>query len=297
MYIRVFLGTILCLLLPVGVAAAEQGRLSVYTVNYPLQYFAQRIAGEHAEVVFPAPADMDPAFWQPTAEVVGGFQRADLILLNGAGYAKWVERAALPRRKLVDTSAAFRDRYIQVDATTTHSHGPGGDHSHAGIAFTTWLDFTQAVEQARAIAEALSGRRPELEKDFMGNFAALEVDLSQLDKQIQKIVAANPNQPMTASHPVYQYFQRRYGLNMHSVMWEPDEVPGMAQWSEFELALNKRPAKWMIWETEPAPEIDKRLRALGVESLIFEPLGNRSDEGDFLSLMQQNLINLRRAFN
>ena len=217
-------------------------------------------------------------------------------MLNGAGYAKWINRVSLPRRKLVDTSAAFRDRYIHVDATTTHSHGPSGEHSHAGIAFTTWLDFTQVVEQARAITEALYRRRPELEKDFMENFTALEADLLQLDKRIQKIVAANPNQPMMASHPVYQYFQRRYGLNLYSVMWEPDQFPSTGQWSEFELALNNRPAKWMIWESEPKSEIVTRLRTLGVNGLVFDPMGNRSDGGDFLSVMQQNVENLERAF-
>ena len=28
---------------------------------------------------------------------------------------------------------------------------PGGDHSHSGTAFTTWLDFSQAAQQAEAI--------------------------------------------------------------------------------------------------------------------------------------------------
>jgi len=43
------------------VPADVQGRVTVYTVNYPLQYFAQRIAGKHAEVIFPAPTDIDPS--------------------------------------------------------------------------------------------------------------------------------------------------------------------------------------------------------------------------------------------
>ena len=38
---------------------------TVYVVNYPLQYFTQRIAGNHVQVVFPAPPDEDPAFWKP----------------------------------------------------------------------------------------------------------------------------------------------------------------------------------------------------------------------------------------
>ena len=93
----------------VGVAAE---RLVVYAVNYPLQYFAQRIAVDHVEVVLPVPPDVDPAFWQPDAAAIGDLQRADVILLNGAGYAKWVSRVSLPLRKLVDTSAGFSDRYI-----------------------------------------------------------------------------------------------------------------------------------------------------------------------------------------
>ena len=45
-------------------------KLTVYVVNYPLKYFAERIAGEHARVVFPAPRDVDPAFWNPDTETV-----------------------------------------------------------------------------------------------------------------------------------------------------------------------------------------------------------------------------------
>ena len=83
---------------------------TVYTVNYPLAYFAQRIGGEHVTVNFPAPPDIDPAFWQPDEETVGAYQSADLVFLNGAGYAKWLDVVTLSASRLVDTSAPFRDR-------------------------------------------------------------------------------------------------------------------------------------------------------------------------------------------
>ena len=96
-----------------GVQAKENpGSLIVYTVNYPLQYFAQRIAGHDAKVVFPAQAKGDPAFWAPDAQAVAEFQQADLILLNGANYAKWLDRVSLPRFRLVNTSAGFKDSYL-----------------------------------------------------------------------------------------------------------------------------------------------------------------------------------------
>jgi len=106
-------------LLLMGSFVMAEEKPVIYTVNYPLQYFAQRIAGEQADVTLPVPAGIDPAFWQPDAGTVIAFQQADLILLNGAGYAKWVSRVSLPRRKLVDTSASFSDSYINDESPAT----------------------------------------------------------------------------------------------------------------------------------------------------------------------------------
>ena len=86
--------------------------LNVYVVNYPLKYFAERIGANHVKVEFPAPPDVDPAYWNPELADISAFQKADLILLNGAGYAKWVAKVSLPRSKMLNTSKKFKDRYI-----------------------------------------------------------------------------------------------------------------------------------------------------------------------------------------
>ena len=48
----------------------------------------------------------------------------------------------------------------------------------------------------------------------------------------------------------------------------------------------------MLWEAEPASENVERLRSLGVESIVFDPCGNRPEAGDFLSVMLKNAANL-----
>jgi|APTNR8051073442_1049403.scaffolds.fasta_scaffold00566_2 zinc transport system substrate-binding protein len=271
-------------------------RPTVYVVNYPLMYFAQRIAGDHAQVVLPVPEDVDPAFWKPDAAAVERFQHADLILLNGAGYAKWVSRASLPRRKLVDTSAAFHDRYIATEGGATHSHGREGEHSHAGTAFTTWLDFTQAAEQAKSIRDALSRLTPEHKDEFAANYRALESDLLDLDARLSAISSRRPAPPIIASHPVYQYMARRYALDLKSVMWEPDAMPNDAEWKNFVELHQRYPADLMLWEAAPAPDIAERLRKLGVQSTVFNPCGNRPENGDFMSIMNANIEYLQRNF-
>ena len=202
----------------------------VYVVNYPLHYFAERIGEDAAQIEFPAPSDVDPAFWVPDADVIAAYQQADLILLNGATYAKWVDRVSLPPSKLVNTSMAFADDYLQVDGAVTHTHGPQGEHAHTGTAFTTWLDPSLAIRQARSIRDALARRVPDHATAFGQRFAEVERDLTELDEQLRAAVKLNPTRPLLASHPVYQYLAARYDLDLRSVQWEPEEMPGEAEW-------------------------------------------------------------------
>jgi len=263
----------------------DPGTLSVYVVNYPLGYFAGRIGGDGVEVHFPAPAEGDPAFWSPDADTIAAYQNADLILLNGADYAKWVERATLPSSKIVDTSSSFAFQHIPLDDTVTHSHGPEGEHAHGGWAFTTWIDPTQAVEQSRAVHEAMVAARPDQAGAFDAGFADLVADLSALDQRLAAAADAIGDQPLIFSHPVYQYLIRHYGLNGISVHWEPDQAPDLL---ELEHLLEEREARWMIWEGAPLAQTVTDIEAYGVKSLVFDPCGNTPDTGDYMTVMAAN---------
>ena len=73
-------------------------------------------------------------------------------------------------------------------------------------------------------------------------------------------------------------------------------MPSVEQWVELNSILRNHPAKWMIWEGEPNPDSVDKLKSMGVKSLVFDPSGNVPDQGDFLSVMKQNVENLRVAF-
>ena len=281
---------------PAAGAGAGEEKLLVYAVNYPLAYFAGRIGGDAVRVELPVPGEVDPAFWTPEAESILAFQRADLILLNGAGYAGWVRNATLPASRMVDTSRGFEDRFIVVESDVTHSHGPEGAHTHGETAFTTWLDPALAVAQAAAVREALIAARPTGEASFQGGYAALEADLLTLDGALEELAAGLSDQPILASHPVYQYLARRYGLNLEAVMWEPDAMPTPSQWQELAHGLEAHPARWMIWEGEPLVASMARLEEMSVGSVVFDPCGNVPDEGDYLTVMRRNVQALAAVF-
>ena len=277
---------------------SDTGTVTVYTVNYPLKYFAERIGGEHVDVAFPAPAGEDPAFWSPDAKTVAAYQQADIILLNGATYAKWVPKATLPDAKLVDTTKEVKDKYITVKDAVTHSHGPGKEHSHEGIAFTTWLDPEIAIAQASSVHRALVDLRPAHKSDFDQNFDSLKSDLEDLDRRLRTAINQDAaDQPVVFSHPVFQYLECKYGLNARSVHWEPDSLPSDKSWAELQELLKSHPAKWMIWEGKPLDDSVQRLADLGVQSTVFDPCGNTPDEGEWLEVMGRNTDSLARVYS
>ncbi|MGI9318196.1 MAG: metal ABC transporter substrate-binding protein [bacterium] len=285
---------ILALFWHVPVRADEA--ITIYTVNYPLKYFAEKIAGKHARVVFPVPADVDPAFWIPDTEAIIGYQQADIIFLNGANYASWIRKVSLPQSKLVNTSADFKESYINVEKNITHSHGLEGEHSHDSTYFTTWLDFSQSVMHARSIKDALAARYPQLKDDFEKNLSRLEKELLALDVKLLGLVPANSGNNLLASHPVYRYFGRRYGFIIKSMVWEPDAVPNQQQWAELKKIQTDHQATVMLWEDSPDQETLDRLRELGIRSIVFDPCANICRQGDFLTAMKSNIEKFEEVF-
>lgn len=111
----------------------------------------------------------------------------------------------------------------------------------------------QAVQQTQAVKEGLGRLLPDHRKAFEARYAELEGDLLALDDQFQAISGLAPGRPLLASHPVYQYLARRYGLNLESVLWEPDAMPDDGQWRELQSMLEGHAAGWMLWEGQPLP--------------------------------------------
>jgi zinc transport system substrate-binding protein len=277
-------------------AEPEVTKSIVVVSNYPLKYFTERIVGSLVDVQFHAKSAGDPAYWQPAPEDVVAMQKADLIFLNGASYEQWLNNVTLPESRMVETSAGFTDQLIPLDETVTHSHGLEGEHEHAGTAFTTWLDMSLAVEQAKAIQEALTSLLPDYTVQLEENFNSLKANLQTLDEELNSIVSKSPDQKVIFSHPVYQYLERRYQIKGMSVHWEPDQVPDAEMWDEFEHILDHHPAKWMIWEGDPNAQTVAELGKRGVKSVVFDPCGNKPETGDFLTVMADNMEVLKKVY-
>lgn len=278
------------LLLGTSAVHAEK-KTVVQSVNYPLHYFATRLATESFELHYIVDPEVDPAFWKPEDAALVAFQKADLIILNGATYEKWMKTVSLPSAKQLDTSKGFAKRYLKT-AGKAHRHGDGTVHSHAGTTFTTWIDFSQAAQQATAIAARFKTLQPESAEKIDANLAALKSDLDGLDTSMKAFGEKWGDRPLVASHPIYQYLARAYGLKIEAIEWEPEMKITDKDLTALKKILARHPAKWMIWEDQPSAENVAALAAIGVKSVVFSPSANLPGEGDWLDVMKANLKNL-----
>jgi zinc transport system substrate-binding protein len=268
----------------------------IYTVNYPLSYFARRMAPAGAQVAFPVPEGIDPAFWKPSADAVQDFQAASLILLNGAGYAQWTRYATLPRARILVTADGCRDGYLHTEQSVRHQHGPEGAHAHSDLAFTTWLDLRLAVCQASHVRDVLIQRLPDAKDSITAGFETLEQDLLDLDARLRVVGRASKGRPLLASHPVYPYLADAYGLSIESLHLEPDQALSGDDWKELDATLKEGHAEWMLWEASPLEATKAGLSQRGVTTVVFDPAGQPPvGGGDFLSVMKANVDRLECA--
>lgn len=274
-------------------AVAAQDMPRIVAVNHPLQYFTERLIGEAAEVVFPVPEGIDPSFWRPGIADISAVQSADLIVLNGAGFATWTAKVSLPRSKLVDTSRGLQERFIAAQSIT-HSHGEGGAHSHDGTASYTWLDLTMAAAQAQAIAEALDARGLVAPDVVEVRMAALAEELRATDEAARDALADAGDTVFIATHPRYQYLARAYDLTILSVEWDAGAMPDADQLAELQALTEQSGASVLIWEARPPEAALEAVAALGLQSSVFPPLAAPAERG-FTESFGASVSELRQA--
>jgi len=275
--------------------AAEQTEpITVYTTFHPTTYFAQRIAPDNVTVVNPVPADADPATWDPADEVLAEYQAADLIVINGADFEEWVGYASLPEARIVDTTAAIKDDLIRSQHGVTHTHGPEGEHVHEGeYDGHVWLDPLLAIQQATVIRDALLQRLPDQRQAIEENFAALIVDLKKLDERLRSLKPRIAATTLVANHPAYDYLARRYGWNVTSFHFEPDEMPSAEHLAALRAFQDENKATLLLWESEPAANVAAAMEmTFGLKSVVYAPAESVAAGENYLTVMQANLDRL-----
>lgn len=266
----------------------------VYTTVYPAHYFATTLGENLIEVRYGPGSERGAEGWRPDGDQLDAMARANAILVNGAGFEEWLEKVSLPQGLVQSLSDEWRSDWIELEDAVIHSHGDEGEHSHAGLASMVWLDFTLASRQVVAIEDLFVALRPDAEALIRERSQALREELRSLDEAFEAAFAMWKETPGLASHPVYPYLAKRFGLSMQSMHWEPGVEPGSDEWSSLDAMLVDHPANWMLWEGEPAPEARRQLEERGIRVIVLPTGVDQPDTGDFMDIMRSGLTAIAR---
>ena len=167
------------------------------------------------------------------------------------------------------------------------------DHSHEeGADMHVFLDPANAKAMVGEIADVLAELDPENASTYASNAAREQVALDELIAGVQAMLDPVKDKPVVVFHDAYQYFERRFGLNVvGSITVSPDVAPGAERIAEIRAKLGELSAACVFAEPQFQPRIVETLVA-GTSARIgtLDPEGADIPEGrDMYATLLRNL--------
>ncbi|MDQ3896319.1 MAG: metal ABC transporter substrate-binding protein [Actinomycetota bacterium] len=179
-----------------GTGDGVAGRtLRIVTTTTVLTDFARVLGQGRPEIVDLVKANVDPHDYEPTPADVEAVRRADLVVKNGVGLEKWLDRTL--------KSAGSKARV--VDASTDVAVRKGDPHM--------WHDPVRAKAMVATLAKAMREADPGNAAAYGSAEQAYLSELDTLDAEIRGQINVLTNKKLVTNHDAFAYFVERYGLD------------------------------------------------------------------------------------
>ncbi len=219
---------------------------------------ARRLAG--AELVFWVGGTLETFLAKPLTALGA---KAKVVTL--------IERAAIAR--------------LPTRAGGVHKDGSPHDHrdgapDHA-LDPHLWLDPANAVTIAGIAAAELTAIDPARRAIYAANADRVSARIGALDAELRAILAPVKQIPYVVFHDAYQYFERRYGLNVvGSVTLGPERRPGARRLREIREEIAVVGARCLFSEPQFGPALVATVgEGRGVRTAVLDPLGADLEPG------------------
>ena len=181
----------------------NESRIKVVASFYPVYEFVKEIGGNKVDVTSLIPIGVEPHDFEPTIQQIQNAQTADLVVYNGAGLEKWIDKI----------NAKFKVEASQgLNLLMSNDTGNSGTYD-----LHVWLDPILAEMEVENIRDALVKIDPANAQYYKANADRFIGKLNDLDYRIKTELATCNKKDFIAFHNAFTYFANRYGLNQHSV--------------------------------------------------------------------------------
>jgi len=230
--------------LPVAPAANAPAPLKVGVTLHPYySWTANVVAGTDVVVRSILPGEVDAGNYQPRAEDIRKLADLDALVINGVGHDDFI-------LDMVKASGNARIVVIRPNdqAPLLRANSGRAVNSH------TFISFTNAIQQADAIAKALSKLRPDLATKFDANAADYARRLRKIKAKAATRLADAAIHSVVTVHDGYGYLLQEFAIDIDAVV-EPAHglVPSGAELKEV-IDLLRRDQISVVFSEETFPE-------------------------------------------
>ncbi len=168
------------------------------------------------------------AKWSPTDEDLAALVTARRVVLMGAEFEPWAQRAGLPPSRTLKLSEGLSASELISTATVTHTHGKGPAHNHGGMVPTTWTDPALLRAMIHGAGELLAGAIPNADDSAAAADAAvakrlaMEDQLTDYEAALEELKAALAGRKLFATGHGLEYVARAAEAPLHVALLEID---------------------------------------------------------------------------
>jgi zinc transport system substrate-binding protein len=268
---------------------------------YPLQYVAERVAGEHYGV-----DNLTRPGVEPHDLALGVRETADIsdaaLVLHEHGFQPAVDEAVEQNATgaVLDVTDVIELEATHEPGHDEHGHDDGEDgHDHGDLDPHFWQDPLLMAQLGDAVADQLAELDPDHADEYAANAADLRTDLENLDQEYADGLADCARDTVVVNHDAFGYLGR-YGLHIEPIAGlSPDAEPTPADLGRLHDLIRDEGITTVFSETLVSKKTAQTLAAdLGIETAVLDPLEGLSDDdagADYLSVMRKNLAAITRA--
>lgn len=286
--------------------------IKVVATIYPVYEFAKQVGGDKIDLVMLIPPGAEPHEWEPTAKDLITIKSAKVFLYNGAGFEP-VDK--LLHKEVLGTAAAIEVSKgipllsgIEDNDEDDEHEGHDHDKQHAGHQHVVdphvWLDPEYAKVEVNNIAQALSQVDPANSEYYRVNAEKYNAELTKLHGEFQSGLAGAVRKEIVTTHAAFQYLAKRYNLQQTPIMGlSPDAEPTPDKMASIVRFCREKQVTTIFFETLVSPKLAETIaKETGAKLLVLNPIDGLTEDDlkqgkSYLSMMRQNLANLKQAVN
>ena len=252
---------------------------------------------QEADIVFWVGEDLENFLEKPLGSIAKKAEKIELLEIKGLTKLKFRERNIFEEHD----DHGHDDHAKKEDDHDDHGHDEDGhkeddhdkeghkeddhdDHGHEGHAHGEydphiWLDPMNAKVILSEMAEHLIENDPKNEAKYKANLKKAHKDLDKLTKKVKSEL--NKDFKSIVFHDAYQYFEKRFGINILGAFTvNTDVMPGAEQLAEIREVIEHDKVSCIFSEPQFNPDIIKAVaKDTNVATGVIDPLGATLDPG------------------